>query len=53
MRPSRKTKKIPVWKNNPAGVGHPPCAIVKIEPNNICVSLNVSGFAIKKNTSEE
>jgi hypothetical protein len=53
MRPNRTPKKIAVWKNNPAGVGHPPFAKVIIEPKSICVTLKVSGFAIKKNTKAE
>jgi hypothetical protein len=53
MRPSKTRKKIPVWRNRPAGVGHPPLASVIIEPNSICVTLNVSGFAIRKNTRAE
>jgi hypothetical protein len=51
--PSRKKKKMAVWKNNPAGVGHPPLARVTIEPKRDCVTLNVSGFAIKKKTRAE
>jgi len=39
-----------LWKKRPAGVGQPPFARVIKEPNNICVNLNVSGLAIKKNT---
>lgn len=53
MSPSRTRKNTIVWKKSPAGVGHPPCARVIKEPKSICVSLNVSGLAIKKNTRAE
>jgi hypothetical protein len=53
MSPSRNRKNTIVWKKRPAGVGQPPCASVMSEPNSICVTLKVSGFAIKKNTRAE
>ena len=51
MSPSKTKKNTKEWKNSPAGVGQPPLDIVKNLPNTICVTLYVSGLAIKKKIS--
>ena len=51
MRDHITRKKSPVCTKNPVGVGQPSLAISTQPPKNFCISLYVSGFAIKKKTN--
>ena len=54
MAAHRTKKNNTVCIKNPTAVGQPPLSAMRtINPKTLCVILNVSGFAIKKNISAE
>lgn len=50
MSPRKRIKNRMEWKTRPLGVGHPLTDVITKDPKTCCVSLYVSGFAMRKKT---